>query len=102
MHPSHIRRYRTSGPTGTTCGSSSSDRPATDEIVVVEDLDADGRIVALYREGERLAGVLTVNGQTEIMKYRGQIMKGAAFTDAIDFAGKRKAARAAKLAATAS
>ena len=72
--------------------------PATDEIVVVEDLDADGRIVALYREGERLAGVLTVNGQTEIMKYRGQIMKGAAFTDAIDFAEKRKAARAAKAA----
>lgn len=75
--------------------------PATDEIVVVEDLDADGRIVALYREGERLAGVLTVNGQTEIMKYRGQIMKGAAFTDAIDFAEKRRAARAAKLAAAA-
>ncbi|HEY5856458.1 MAG TPA: FAD-dependent oxidoreductase [Aldersonia sp.] len=76
--------------------------PAADQIVVIEDLDADGRIVALYREDDRLAGVLTVNGQTEIMKYRGQIMKGAAFTDAIEFAEKRKEARAAKLAAAVS
>ncbi|MDH6282652.1 NAD(P)/FAD-dependent oxidoreductase [Prescottella agglutinans] len=72
--------------------------PSTDEILVVEDLDADGRLVALYREGERLAGALTVNGQTEIMKYRGQITKGSSFADAVDFANKRKASRAAKSA----
>lgn len=76
--------------------------PAADEIVVVEDLDTDGRIVALYREGERLAGALTVNGQTEIMKYRGRIMKGGSFADALEFAGQRKNARAAKLAGTLS
>lgn len=72
--------------------------PAADEIVVVEDLDADGRVVALYREGDRLAGALTVNGQTEIMKYRGRITKGASFADAVEFAEQRKIARAAKLA----
>lgn len=76
--------------------------PAADEIVVIEDLDVDGRIVALYREGDRLVGVLTVDGQTEIMKYRGQIMKGTSFTDAVEFAEKRKKTRAAKLAAVSS
>lgn len=70
--------------------------PATDEIRVVEELDRDGRLVALYRDGDRLAGVLTVNGQTEIMKYRGQILKRAAFDDAVAFATKRAAARSAK------
>lgn len=70
--------------------------PNADEIVVVEDLDADDRIVALYREGDRLVGVLTVNGQTEIMKYRGKILKHEKFVDAVAFAEKRKAARAAK------
>lgn len=67
-----------------------------DEIVVVEDLDKDGRLVALYREGDRLGGVLTVNGQTEIMKYRGQILKRASFVDAVGFAEKRKAARSGR------
>lgn len=68
----------------------------SDEIVVVEDFAADGRLVALYREGNRLGGVLTVNGQTEIMKYRGQIMKRTSFVDALEFSEKRKAARIQK------
>lgn len=72
--------------------------PDADEVVVVEDLDTDGRVVALYREGDRLVGALTVDGQTEIMKYRGQITKGGSFTDAVAFAEKRRDARAAKLA----
>ena len=67
--------------------------PATDEIQVVEgDPEAGGRMVALYREGDRLVGALTVNGQNVIMKYRGLIMKRTSWTDALAFAESRKAA----------
>jgi len=67
--------------------------PATDEIRVVEgDPERGGRMVALYREGSRLAGVLTLNGQNVIMKYRGLIMKRAGWDDALTFAQQRKAA----------
>ncbi|AII10941.1 NAD(P)/FAD-dependent oxidoreductase [Rhodococcus opacus] len=74
--------------------------PAEDEIVVIEDLDTDGRLVALYREGDRLAGSLTIDGQTEIMKYRGQITRSASWSDAVGYAQQRKARRAEKLATT--
>ncbi|KAA9166012.1 oxidoreductase [Amycolatopsis acidicola] len=67
--------------------------PATDEIRVVEgDPEAGGRMAALYREGDRLAGALAVNGQNVIMKYRGLIMKRTSWTDALAFAERRKAA----------
>ena len=63
--------------------------PATDEIRVVEgDPEVGGRMVALYREGDRLAGALTVNGQNVIMKYRGLIMKRVNWTDALAFASR--------------
>jgi NADPH-dependent 2,4-dienoyl-CoA reductase/sulfur reductase-like enzyme len=65
--------------------------PNADEVVLVDgDVDANGRWVALYRKGDRLIGALTVNGQTEIMKYRGQIMKGGAWEDALAFAASRQ------------
>jgi NADPH-dependent 2,4-dienoyl-CoA reductase/sulfur reductase-like enzyme len=71
--------------------------PQADEIVVVDgDLEQDNRVVALYREGDRFVGALTVNGQTEIMKYRGLIMKKATWSEAVEFAEKRKAMLAAK------
>lgn len=71
--------------------------PATDEIVVVEgDLDSDGRCVALYREGDRLAGVLTINGQNVIMKYRGLLMKRASWQEGLDFAAARRAVAAGR------
>jgi NADPH-dependent 2,4-dienoyl-CoA reductase/sulfur reductase-like enzyme len=67
--------------------------PATDEIRVVEgDPEVGGRMVALCREGDQLAGALTVNGQNVIMKYRGLIMKRASWSDALAFAERRKAA----------
>jgi NADPH-dependent 2,4-dienoyl-CoA reductase/sulfur reductase-like enzyme len=70
--------------------------PQADEILVVDgELDSD-RWVALYREGDRLVGALTLNGQSVIMKYRGLLMKGATWDDALAFAEKRKLAAAAK------
>ncbi|MGW6458876.1 NAD(P)/FAD-dependent oxidoreductase, partial [Streptomyces sp. NPDC055078] len=49
---------------------------AADEVRVAGGDPADGRFVALYRDGDRLAGALTMNGQTEIMKYRRLILGG--------------------------
>jgi NADPH-dependent 2,4-dienoyl-CoA reductase/sulfur reductase-like enzyme len=77
--------------------------PEADEVRLVEgDTDSvasdPGRWVALYREGDRLLGVLTVNGQSEIMKYRGMIKKGATWGEALEFAAKRAELHAAKLA----
>ncbi|WP_229052638.1 NAD(P)/FAD-dependent oxidoreductase [Aeromicrobium sp. Leaf350] len=70
--------------------------PQADEVLLVDgDPDAGERWVALYRSGDRLVGALTVNGQTEIMKYRGKILKGATWDDALAFADQRKEARAA-------
>jgi NADPH-dependent 2,4-dienoyl-CoA reductase/sulfur reductase-like enzyme len=79
--------------------------PDADEVLLVEgDLDrapgADNRWIALYRRGDRLVGALTVQGQSEIMKYRGQIMKGGSWSDALAHAEKRKQLHAAKLVAS--
>jgi NADPH-dependent 2,4-dienoyl-CoA reductase/sulfur reductase-like enzyme len=76
--------------------------PDADEVRLVEgDLErtpgADNRWIALYRQGDRLVGALTVQGQAEIMKYRGQIMKGGTWSDALDHAARRKQLHAAKL-----
>lgn len=74
--------------------------PEADEVRLVEgDVSQSGRWVALYREGDRLIGVLTVNGQSEIMKYRVMIGKGASWDEALEFAAKRAELHAAKLAA---
>lgn len=74
--------------------------PEADEVRLVDgDPGSGSRWVALYRRGDRLIGALTVNGQTEIMKYRVQIMKGGSWDDALAFAEKRRAAHEEKLAA---
>ena len=73
--------------------------PQADEVRVVDGDPGDpgsGRWVALYRRGDRLIGALTVNGQTEIMKYRVQIGKGGTWADALAFADKRVKLAAAK------
>ncbi|MEV5835632.1 FAD-dependent oxidoreductase [Nocardia sp. NPDC052112] len=65
--------------------------PTADEVQVVDgDPDVDGRWVALYREGDRLAGALTLNGQSVIMKYRGLLMKKASWEAALAFAAARR------------
>jgi NADPH-dependent 2,4-dienoyl-CoA reductase/sulfur reductase-like enzyme len=77
--------------------------PEADEVRLVDgDVDQPGRWVALYRAGDRLGGVLTVNGQSDIMKFRGLIMKGAGWDEALEFAEKRKELHAAKAAEAAS
>ncbi len=76
--------------------------PEADEVRLVDgDPAEDRRWVALYRRGDRLIGALTVNGQAEIMKYRGQILKAASWDDALAFAETRRRAAAEKLAAAA-
>ncbi|SEQ48333.1 Reductase C-terminal [Lentzea xinjiangensis] len=47
---------------------------------------AGDHFVALYREGDRLTGVLTLNGQRHVMKYRRLIAQGACFDEAVAFA----------------
>jgi len=72
--------------------------PAPDEVRVV-DGDPDGDyLVALYRDGERLSGAITINGPAEVMRYRKLILRGASWRDGLDLAASRRAAR---LAATA-
>jgi len=74
--------------------------PEADEVRLVEgDVTEEGRWVALYREGDRLIGALTVNGQAEIMKYRVMISKGATWDEALQHADNRSSLHAAKLAA---
>ena len=73
--------------------------PEADEVRIVDgDVNRDGRWVALYRSGDRLIGALTVNGPTEIMKYRGLIMKQASWHEALAFAATRKERAAARAA----
>lgn len=69
--------------------------PDADEVRMVEgDETGARRQVALYRSGDRLAGALTINGQTVIMKYRAMIAKDASWEEALTFAEKRRAAAA--------
>ena len=66
--------------------------PDADEVRLVDGSpDSSRRWVALYRSGDRLTGALAVNGQGEIMKYRGLIMRRASWNNALAFAGQRKA-----------
>lgn len=60
--------------------------PQCDEVCVVEPYEPGGRGVALYRDGDRLIGALTIDGQSLIMKFRGMIMKGRSFAEAVEFA----------------
>ncbi|WP_326830119.1 FAD-dependent oxidoreductase [Streptosporangium sp. NBC_01810] len=66
--------------------------PVTDEVRVVDGDLAGERFVALYRAGDRLVGALTLNGQPQVMKYRGLIMRGASWAEGLEFADRRRAA----------
>ncbi|MFT4262242.1 MAG: FAD-dependent oxidoreductase [Nocardioides sp.] len=68
--------------------------PDAEEVLVVEGTPGESaRWVALYRRGDRLVGALTLNGQTEIMKYRVFISKRTPWAEAVEFGRKRAAAR---------
>jgi NADPH-dependent 2,4-dienoyl-CoA reductase/sulfur reductase-like enzyme len=69
--------------------------PESEEVALVDgDADTDDRWTALYRQGDRLVGALTVNGQTVIMKYRRMIGQKCSWADALQFAQQRRPARA--------
>ncbi|WP_067828559.1 NAD(P)/FAD-dependent oxidoreductase [Nocardia inohanensis] len=67
--------------------------PDCDEVLIVDD-DGD-RLTALYRSGDELTGVLTLNRPGDIMKYRALITRHASWPDALDFAEIRRRATAA-------
>ncbi len=67
------------------------------EVVMGEE---DGRFVALYRCGDRLAGALTVDRPAEVMQYRRLLMNRASWDDGLAKAEERRQ-RAAKKAASA-
>ncbi|WP_427869777.1 NAD(P)/FAD-dependent oxidoreductase [Leucobacter luti] len=62
---------------------------ATPEFEVVSGGLDEAHFVVLYRDGDRLAGVLTLNGQRHVMKYRKRIADGGLFADALAFAAAR-------------
>jgi NADPH-dependent 2,4-dienoyl-CoA reductase/sulfur reductase-like enzyme len=75
--------------------------PESEEVLLVDgDVDNDDRWTALYRQGDCLVGALTLNGQAVIMKYRRMIAQKAAWSDALEFAERRKASALAKAAAS--
>ncbi|CAM3380876.1 FAD-dependent oxidoreductase [Nocardioides dubius] len=61
--------------------------PRADEVRVVSAEQDDDRFLALYRRGDRLVGVLSVDRPTQIMKYRRLIVNRASWTEALEFAG---------------
>jgi NADPH-dependent 2,4-dienoyl-CoA reductase/sulfur reductase-like enzyme len=68
---------------------------AADEIQVVAG-DIDGEtFLTLYRRGDRLIGALGLEQRSQVMKYRVMIGKGATWTEALEFARERAAAKAA-------
>ena len=66
--------------------------PDADQVLVVDgSVESDDRWTALYRSGDRLTGALTVNGPSVIMKYRRMIDQHCSWTDALEFAQRRRA-----------
>jgi NADPH-dependent 2,4-dienoyl-CoA reductase/sulfur reductase-like enzyme len=71
---------------------------AHDGHEIVSGDPAGDHFVALYREGDRLTGVLTLNGQRHVMKYRRLIAQRARFDEAIAFARTSAPTRSATTA----
>ncbi|MDQ2587955.1 NAD(P)/FAD-dependent oxidoreductase [Saccharothrix yanglingensis] len=59
---------------------------AEDGLEIVSGDPAGDHFVALYREGDRLTGVLTLNGQRHVMRYRRLVAQRARFDEAVAFA----------------
>lgn len=65
--------------------------PSGEPVVVTGQWDSD-TFVALYREGDRLAGALTLNRRGDVMKYRALLARGGGWEAALDLASKRNSA----------
>jgi NADPH-dependent 2,4-dienoyl-CoA reductase/sulfur reductase-like enzyme len=61
--------------------------PGSDEIHTV----AGEKFLALYRAGDRLAGALTIDQPTRVMKFRRMIARRGSWRDALEFAGAKAA-----------
>jgi NADPH-dependent 2,4-dienoyl-CoA reductase/sulfur reductase-like enzyme len=57
-----------------------------DEVVVVEGTVEEGRLVALYRRGDRLRAVLGFSRARQLMAYRPLLAAGASFDEALALA----------------
>ncbi|MBS9376006.1 NAD(P)/FAD-dependent oxidoreductase [Rhodococcus sp. B50] len=64
--------------------------PDCDEVEIVLGERDSGSFVALYRSEDRVAGVLALNKQREIMKFRALIARRASWSDALSFARTRQ------------
>jgi NADPH-dependent 2,4-dienoyl-CoA reductase/sulfur reductase-like enzyme len=56
---------------------------ADDEVVVVSGSGGEGKMIALYRSGDRLSGVLAISQPAKLMGYRPLLAAGAPFEDAL-------------------
>jgi len=56
---------------------------AGDEAVVVSGSAEEGKLVALYRSGERLSAVFTLSQPAKLMGYRPLLAAGASFDEAL-------------------
>ncbi|MGO8873193.1 MAG: oxidoreductase C-terminal domain-containing protein, partial [Acidimicrobiales bacterium] len=54
-----------------------------DEVVVVEGSPDEGKLVALYRRGDRLRAVLAFSRPRQLMAYRPLLAAGASFDEAL-------------------
>jgi NADPH-dependent 2,4-dienoyl-CoA reductase/sulfur reductase-like enzyme len=61
--------------------------PRAEEIRVASAELGEEKFLALYRRGNKLGGVLTVDRQTQIMKYKRMIAQQATWDEALAFAG---------------
>jgi NADPH-dependent 2,4-dienoyl-CoA reductase/sulfur reductase-like enzyme len=65
----------------------------TAEVQVVDGAIDGDYLVALYRDGDRLSGAVTLNGPAEVLRYRPLIQRGASWADGLELAAARRAAR---------
>ena len=56
---------------------------AGDEVVVVSGSGAEGKMIALYRSGDGLSGVLAISQPAKLMGYRPLLAAGASFDEAL-------------------
>jgi NADPH-dependent 2,4-dienoyl-CoA reductase/sulfur reductase-like enzyme len=68
---------------------------AADEVKIVAGAVDSDAFLALYRRGDRLIGALGLEQRAQIMKYRLMIGRGGSWSDALEFARARAAAREA-------
>lgn len=59
---------------------------ASDDAVFVDDPPGEPALLALYRDGDRLAGAFAIDRVSALMKFRRLLLEGASFDKALEFA----------------